>query len=44
FGKWYIVEDNLADGTHRYVKGSSDYTTNWTNKTNLTYGYFYDVF
>ena len=43
-GSWYIVEDNLADGTHRYVRGSSDYTTNWTNKADLEYDYFYNVF
>ena len=44
FGGWYIVEDNFSDGTHRYAKGSSDYTSNWDSRTSLEYDYFYNVF
>ncbi len=43
-GNWYIVRDNIADGTHRYARGSSDYETNWTNREELEYDYFYNVF
>ena len=43
-GEWYILEQNTAAGanslqTFRYAKGTSAYTTNWTAKEGLTYGY-----
>ena len=44
FGNWYIVRDNLSDGTHRYSKGSSDYTNNWDKRAELDYDYFHNVF
>ena len=45
-GEWYILEEDTsgAVATYRYVKGSSDYTTNWTNRALLTYDYYYNVF
>lgn len=41
-GAWYIME--LTNTTGRYVKGDSDYETNWTNRASLTYDYFFNVF
>ncbi len=41
-GRWYILQ--LTSTAARYTKGESDYTTNWTGRTGLTYGYFYSVF
>ena len=43
-GAWYIMEFNNASGTARYVKGSSGYTTAWTNRAIQSYGYYNEVF
>jgi len=43
-GAWYIMEFNNASGTARYVKGSSGYTTAWTNRAIQSYGYYDAVF
>lgn len=44
YGNWYIEEYNLNAGTFRYIKGATDYTTNWTGRTGLSYDYFNTVF
>ena len=47
FGNWYIRKDNntnRSNSSMRYARGSSDYSTNWTNRANLTYNYFHEVF
>lgn len=36
-GAWYIYRRTLADNTRLYASGTSDYTTNWTNRGSLTY-------
>lgn len=41
-GNWYIMK--LTTTGARYYKGSSNYTTNWTNHLSLTYDYFYNIF
>ena len=41
-GAWYIMKLNPTDA--RYVKGTSNYTTNWTGRAGLTYDYFNNVF
>lgn len=42
-GAWYILRvDN--SGNYRYTKGSSDFATNWTDRTSLTYDYFDNIF
>lgn len=42
-GAWYIMRED-ATGSYRYAKGPSDFATGWTNRTSLTYDYFYVVF
>jgi hypothetical protein len=42
-GNWYIAKEDNS-GTYRYAKGSSSFSTNWTNRATLTYGYFNTVF
>lgn len=42
-GNWYIQKETPS-GAYRYVKGNSDFATNWTNKASLTYDYFNNVF
>ena len=43
-GNWIIEQINNSTMAHRYIKGTSDYTTNWTNRASLTYNYFNEVF
>lgn len=45
-GNWYIMKETVNPGadTYRFVGGTGDYTTNWTNRAILTYLYFYEVF
>jgi hypothetical protein len=46
YGGWYIMKETLSTGadTYRYCKGSSAYTTAWTNRDTQIYDYFYEVF
>ena len=41
-GAWYIMQ--LTGTTGRYVKGTSGYTTAWTNRASQSYDYFYNIF
>lgn len=41
-GAWYILQD--TNGAYRYTKGSSDFSTGWTGRIGLTYGYFNAIF
>lgn len=42
-GAWFIQKEG-ASGAYRYVKGASDFSTNWTGRVGLTYDYFNVVF
>jgi len=41
-GEWYIMQ--LTDTDVRYARGLSNYVSNWLNRANLTYDYFFNVF
>lgn len=45
-GGWYIMKEIVSAGadTYRYIKGTSGYTTNWTGRAGLSYGYFNVIF
>lgn len=43
-GSWYILQMTKAATQMRYYKGDSGYTTNWTGKALLSYGYFNTIF
>jgi hypothetical protein len=45
-GKWYIMEETISAGadTYRFIKGSTNYTANWTGRAILVYDYFYNIF
>lgn len=44
-GNWFIQKiDSTSGTTFRFIKGTSDYTTNWTIRASLTYDYFHIVF
>lgn len=48
-GQWYILKES-SSGAYRYAKGAplasggGLYTDAWTNRANLTYDYYYEVF
>ena len=42
-GAWFIQKEG-ASGDYRYTKGTSNYSTNWTNRASLSYDYFDNVF
>jgi hypothetical protein len=42
-GAWYITRE-ASDGSYRYAKGTSSFSTNWTGRAALSYGYYNDVF
>lgn len=43
-GIWYILEEDTVNKTYRYANGDYGYEENWTNRSSLTYDYFYNVF
>jgi len=45
-GQWYIMQEDttLNPTTVRYIRGTTDYVTNWTNRASLSYDYFHNVF
>ena len=43
-GAWYIQKYDSSNFTYKYVKGASDFSTNWTNRASLTYDFFNEVF
>lgn len=42
-GNWYITQED-SGGAFRYVRGATDYSTNWTNRATQSYDYFSSVF
>lgn len=42
-GRWYIIKED-TDGSFRYVRGVSSFSTYWTNRSLLSYDYFDNVF
>lgn len=43
-GNWIIVEINTTNKTNKLAAGTSEYTTNWTNRAGLTYANYDSVF
>lgn len=45
-GEWYIMREiqTGAAMSYRYCKGSSDYTTAWTNRAGQNYDYYDTIF
>ena len=39
-GAWIIMENDIDEGTYRYIVGASLYTANWTAREALTYGLY----
>lgn len=43
-GNWYIAEIDETNGTMKYVKGTSGFTTAWSNRASNTYEDFNSIF
>ena len=43
-GAWYIMKENPDNGSFRYAKGGLNFNDNWTNRENLKYDYFHNIF
>ncbi|MBI4099374.1 hypothetical protein HY440_00025 [Candidatus Microgenomates bacterium] len=44
-GAWFIMkEDSTATPYYSYTKGDTSFSTNWTGRAGLTYGYFDAIF
>lgn len=43
-GTWFIMKQDSNDGSFRYVKGETDFPTNWEDRENLNYDYYANVF
>lgn len=43
-GRWFIKKFTPSDGKMRFIKGDTDYTTNWTGRAGLTFDYFFNIF
>ncbi len=41
---WFIMKEDLNEGTFRYIKGDANFRENWNNRNNLKYEYFNQVF
>lgn len=42
-GSWYITKED-STGSYRYVRGGTDFSTNWTGRAGLSYDYYNTVF
>ena len=43
-GSWLIMKEQVDDSSFRYAKGDSGFPTNWANRANLKYDYYYNLF
>ena len=43
-GQWFIMKEDSQAGSFRYTKGDSNFPKHWSNRENLKYDYFYNVF
>lgn len=41
---WYIMRVDTEKGSFRYSRGESNFSANWSNRENLKYGYFSNLF
>lgn len=43
-GAWLIMREDSNESNFRYAKGDSNFPNNWSNRENLRYDYFYNLF
>ncbi|MFC1654042.1 hypothetical protein ACFL1M_04310 [Patescibacteria group bacterium] len=42
-GSWYITKEDTT-GAFRYIRGSTSFSTSWTNRAGLSYDYYNNIF
>ena len=43
-GEWYIQKFVQSTSEYLYIKGTTNFASNWTNRANLTYQTYDEVF
>ncbi len=43
-GAWFVMKEDTDTGSFRYAKGDSNFPGNWSNRENLNYDYFSNIF
>lgn len=43
-GGWLIMREDTQTNSFRYAKGNSGFPNNWSNRENLKYDYYYNLF
>jgi hypothetical protein len=43
-GAWFIMKEDADTGSYRYIRGSSDFSSNWSRRDKLGYDYFNNTF
>lgn len=43
-GAWFVMRLETDTGSFRYAKGNSNFPGSWSNRENLTYDYFNNIF
>lgn len=43
-GYWVIQQRSASAGSYRYAYGTSAYSTAWTARAGLSYGYYNEIF
>lgn len=43
-GAWFIMREDTDTGSFRYSKGDSGFSRNWSNRKNLKYDYYHNLF
>lgn len=43
-GAWFIMKEDTDTGSFRYTKGDKDFSNNWSQRENLSYDYYSNVF
>ncbi len=44
YGEWYIMRKDETNGTGRYYKGDSGYSSAWSARESASYDYFDEIF
>lgn len=43
-GAWYIMLENVSDGSFRYTRGDLNFSLGWSQRKTLDYDYYYKIF
>jgi len=43
-GFWFIMREDMDEGSYRYARGDSKFEDNWSKRKDLEYDYFHEVF